>query len=51
VSNRRSRRWKTCRSIQGSIMVLIQFRALVAELVFTVAAIYGLFHVLVLLIR
>jgi hypothetical protein len=51
VLNRRSRRSKICKAIRDSTMILIQIRGLAAELMFTIAAVYGLFHAFILLTK
>jgi hypothetical protein len=51
VLNRRSWRSNICKAIRDSTVILIQIRGLAAELVFTVAALYGLFHAFILLTR
>ena len=42
-------RSKICKTIRDVELILVEFRGLLAELVFTLAAIYGLFHVFQLL--
>jgi hypothetical protein len=42
---------KICRFMQDAVAFLAQSRILAAELTFTVAALYGLFHVFTLLTR
>jgi hypothetical protein len=49
VLNRRSWRSNTCKAIHDSTVIIIQIRGLAAELVFTVAALYGLLHAFILL--
>ena len=49
MPNRRSLGPKICKAIQESTVILIQFRILLAELAFTIAALYGLFHAVTLL--
>jgi hypothetical protein len=51
MANRRSWRSSICRAVHDSTVILVQIRGLAAELVFTVAALYGLFHAFVLLTR
>src|SRR5208283_1834942 len=51
MPSRRSYRARICNAIHDSTVILIQLRVLAAELVFTVAAIYGLFHAFILLTR
>jgi hypothetical protein len=48
-----SRSWRPTisKTIRDSTAVLIQTRGLIAEFVFTVAALYGLYHALILLTR
>jgi hypothetical protein len=51
VANRHSRRSNICKAVGDLTVILIQVRSLAAELVFTVAALYGLFQAFILLIR
>jgi hypothetical protein len=51
LPNRFSWRPKTCMAIRDATAILIQLRGLATELVFTVAALYGLFHAFILLTR
>jgi hypothetical protein len=44
-------RRKICKFIRDTIAVLIQLRILAAELIFTVAAFYGIYHAFVLLVK
>lgn len=46
-----SLRSKICKSIRDSVAILVQLRILAAEIVFTVAALYGLYHAYVLLTK
>ncbi len=48
---RSSLRSKICKSIRDSVAILVQLRILAAEIVFTVAALYGLYHAYVLLTK
>ncbi len=48
---RSSLRSKICKSIRDVVAVLIQLRILVAEIAFTAAAFYGLYHAYVLLTK
>lgn len=46
-----SRRSKICKFIRDAEAILIQLRILAAEVVFTLAALYGLYHALVMLTK
>jgi hypothetical protein len=48
---RSSLRSKICKSIRDVIAVLVQLRILAGEIVFTAAALYGLYHAYVLLTK
>jgi len=48
---RSSLRSKICKSIRDAVAVLAQLRTLAAEIIFTAAAFYGLYHVYVLLTK
>ena len=48
---RSSLRSKICKSIRDAVAVLVQLRILAAEIVFTAAALYGLYHAYVLLTK
>jgi hypothetical protein len=48
---RRSLRSRICKSIRDAVAVLVQLRILAAEIVFTAAAFYGLYHAFVLLTK
>jgi len=42
---------EACKFIRNCVTILLELRVLAAELVFTVAAFYGLYHVLRVLTR
>jgi hypothetical protein len=51
VANRNSRKSNICKAVGDLTVILIQVRSLAGELVFTVVALYGLFHAFILFTR